>query len=96
LSVLHVLEAPQALPAPLGAHTELVDEREHGRPANTALGAVAAMPDGGKGALDRVGGADMRPMLGREVVEGEQAITVFDQALGGLGILGGVKSLQIA
>ena len=35
------------------------------------------MPDRGKGAFDRVAGADGLPMFGREVVEGEQRVPVF-------------------
>lgn len=37
------------------------------------------MPDGGKGAFDRVGCADVFPMLGRVIVEGQQRIPVLDQ-----------------
>ena len=45
------------------------------------------MAHGGEGRFDRVGGAQMRPVLGREVVEGEQHAPVVGQFLGGLGIL---------
>jgi hypothetical protein len=44
-------------------------------------------PDGGKGRFDGVGGAQVRPVFGRKVVEGKQHIFVFLQALAGLGIL---------
>ena len=37
------------------------------------------MPDGGECAFDRVGHADVFPVLGREVVEREQGVLVLDQ-----------------
>ena len=46
------------------------------------------MTDGGKGALDRVAGADVLPVLGREVVESEQRVAVLGQAIGGLVVFG--------
>jgi len=41
-----------------------------------------AQPDGGEGGLDRVGGAQVDPVLGGEVVEGEQRVEVVGD-LGG-------------
>src|SRR5215203_7205465 len=45
------------------------------------------MPDGGEHALDRVGGPQGIPVLGREVEEGEQRGAVLLQAGDGLGVL---------
>ena len=39
------------------------------------------MKHGGERAFDDIGRAQMFPVLGREVVEGEQCIVILDQAL---------------
>src|SRR3954466_3239711 len=49
-----------------------------------ALRADRAVPHGGKGALDRVRGPQVFPVLGGEIVEGEQGMAVLRQARGGL------------
>ena len=49
---------------------------------------AGAETDGGEGGLDGVDGAEVDPLLGREVVEGEQAVAVLDQAVHRLGVLG--------
>src|SRR5947209_15796373 len=49
-----------------------------------------SMTHGGKYALDWVRGAQVVPMLGRKVEEGEQRLTVFGQASNGLVVLGAV------
>jgi hypothetical protein len=51
-------------------------------------------PDGGERALDGVGGSQVNPVLGREVVEGQQHGAILGQALGGLGILGLIDSKE--
>ncbi len=48
------------------------------------------MPDRGEDGLDWVRGAQMIPVLGREIEEGEQGVAVPGQALGRLGVLGPV------
>lgn len=48
--------------------------------AEAALGLGGPMPDGGECALDRVRCPDVFPMLGGEVVEGEQVGAVLAQA----------------
>lgn len=50
-----------------------------GPAAETALCALRAVANGGEGALDRVRGADVLPVLAREVIEGEQRVVVFRQ-----------------
>lgn len=40
--------------------------------AEAAFGLGGSMPHGGEGALNRVCGPDVLPVLGREVIEGEQ------------------------
>jgi len=43
------------------------------------------MPDCSKGRLYRIGGPNMRPVLGRKVVETEQYLPILDQNAGRLG-----------
>lgn len=54
------------------------NDGQGGLPVQAALGFPGPVPDGGKDALDRVCGADVFPMLGREVVEGQQFVVVVD------------------
>jgi len=51
------------------------------------LGVRGVMMDRGKGAFDRVAGADMLPVLGREIIEGEQDFPILGQTIGGLVVL---------
>ena len=44
----------------------------------------------GEGTFDRIGCSDVPPVLGREVVESQQSISVLDQAFDRLGVLGAV------
>jgi hypothetical protein len=53
-----------------------------------------AVPDGGEGRLDRVRGAQVHPVLGREVVEGEQLVEVVDELGDSFGELGAVGELE--
>ena len=48
---------------------------------------MSAKPYGSKGRFDRIGGAQVRPVLGRKVVKSEQPFLVFFQALGRFWIL---------
>ena len=48
-----------------------------------ALGFPGAVANRCKCALDGIGGADMLPVLGREIVEGQQHIPVLEQLLHG-------------
>ncbi len=47
---------------------------------------------GRKGAFDGIGGANVLPVLGREVVEGEQHVAVLGQAGHRFVVLGAVLS----
>jgi hypothetical protein len=72
------IEAP---PAPLGGLGEFEDHGERGLVGETSLGAHRAVADRRERAFDDVGRSQMLPMLGGEVVEGEQRLTILDQAL---------------
>ena len=84
---LDLVSATDAAPALLGLLDQLEGQAEEGGSCDAVARARGAMAHGGEGRFDRVGGAQMRPMLGREVVEGEQRVMVLGQLLGGLGIL---------
>ena len=84
------LGAVQPAPVALGSLGELEDHRQRGLPRQAALGLGGAQPDGGEGALDRVRRPDVLPVLGREVIEGEQHLPVLRQAGRGLVVLGPV------
>ncbi len=45
------------------------------------------MFDGGEDTLDRIRRSQMNPVLGREVIDGEQFLTIFPQALSRLRVL---------
>ena len=77
-------KAAQLTPAFLGALAELEHHVEHAVPAEASLGALGPVPDRGEGAFDGVRCPDALPVLGLEIVEGQQFVAVFDQAFGGL------------
>jgi hypothetical protein len=59
----------EASPGALRGLDHLEHHDDAGLEGETALGACRPMADGCKSALDRVAGADVLPMFGREVVE---------------------------
>ena len=61
----------ETAPAFLGSLGELEDHRERGLVRKTSLGAHGAVTHGGERAFDDVGRAQMFPVLGRKVVEGQ-------------------------
>ena len=73
--------AIEATPAFLGGLGELEDHGERGLVGETSLGAHCAVADRRERAFDEVGRAQMLPVLGGEVVEGEQRVAILDQAL---------------
>ena len=69
-----VVEPPDSTPTFLGTHTELEHHGEQRQPATAPLSLIGAMSEGGEAGFDRVGCADMRPVLGRKIIEGEEDI----------------------
>jgi len=65
----------------LGREHQLVRHGQRGLSAEASLGFDGSVPDRGESALDRVRGADMFPVLGREVVKRQQVGAVLGQAL---------------
>ena len=55
----------------LGRQYQLVGHRQRRLAAEAAFGLGGSVPDGGEGALNRVRGSDVLPVLGREIVEGQ-------------------------
>ena len=74
----------ETTPAFLSGLGELEDHGERGLVRKTSLGAHRAVADGRKRAFDDVGRSQMLPVLGGEVVEGQQRVAILDQALGRL------------
>src|SRR5688500_8281032 len=74
----------ETAPALLGSLRQLEDHGERGLVGEAALRPGGSMPDGGKRALDWIGGAQVLPMLGGEVIEREQRIAILDEAFDGL------------
>ena len=72
--------AIEATPAFLCGLDELEHHRERGLVGEAALRSDRAMPHRGERALDRICAAQVLPMLGGEVVEGEQRLAIFGQA----------------
>jgi hypothetical protein len=69
-----LVAAVEATPAPFGGLGELEDHGEGGFVREASLGTHRAVADGRERAFDDVGRPQMLPMLGREVVEGEQRL----------------------
>jgi len=73
--------AIEATPTSFGSLGELEDHGERGLVRETSFGAHGAVVHRGERTFDDVRGAEMLPVLGREVVEGEQRVAILDQAL---------------
>jgi hypothetical protein len=71
-------------PAGLGGLDQLEGHGQAGGPRAWPLGDLGAMPHGGEGAFDGVGRAQVDPVLGREIVEGQQLIDVVGDLGDGL------------
>ena len=67
---------------------EFEDHHEGRFTAEAAFGPGGSKAHRGEGAFDRIGGSQVLPVLGREVVEGEQLHPVLGQAGDGLVVLG--------
>ena len=89
----------QAAPLLAGRLAQLEDHGERRHAAEAALGLGGPEAHGRKGAFDGIGGANVLPVLGREVVEGEQHVAVLGQAghrfvvLGAIGLEEEVEGL---
>jgi hypothetical protein len=81
-------------PPVLGGLDELERHGDAGGPGAGSLGDPLAEPDGGEGRLDRVRGAQVDPVLGGAVVEGQQDVEVIDDLRDGLGPLRAVVGLE--
>ena len=70
----------EAAPAFLRGLDELEDHRERGFVGEAALRSDRAVSHRGERAFDRIRPPQVLPVLGGEVVEGEQRIAIFGQA----------------
>jgi hypothetical protein len=78
-------------PPLLGGLDEFEDHREGGSAGAGAAGDLGPKPDRGEGGLDGVCRAQVDPVLGREVEEGQQLGLVVGDLLDGLGELRAVE-----
>jgi hypothetical protein len=81
-------------PAGLCGFDELERHRYTGGPGAGSLGDPLPEPHGGEGRLDGVGGAQVDPVLGGVVVEGQQDVEVIGDLRGSFGPLGSVEVLE--
>jgi hypothetical protein len=72
--------AIKAVPAFFGGLGKFEDHGEGSLVRETSLGAHRAVADRSERAFDDVGRSQMLPVLGREIVEGEQRLAILDQA----------------
>lgn len=79
-----------------GHPRQLKHHCQGGRYGTATFGLPSPMPNGGEGALDGIGGAKMRPMLGRIIVGSKELLLILAQAFPGFGIFGSVKSAEIS
>ena len=73
--------AIEPTPTFLGGLGEFEDHGERGPVRETSFGAHRAVADCRERAFDDVGRAQMLPVLGGEVVERQQCVSILDQAL---------------
>lgn len=78
--------AVDPLPAFLGLSGQAVNQTEQRRSGDTVFRSSAPVANGRKGRLDGIRRADMPPMLGREIIESEQGLTVSQELVDSLRI----------
>lgn len=94
-----MFESPDLSPLLLGTQTQFEDHRQDGLFRHTPPASIRPMAHGGKSGFDRIGRADVGPVLGRKVVEGQELFPVLLETGCGLGVFGfiglqkGVESL---
>ena len=71
----------QFLPFSLDAQGQFENNGQRRLSAEAALGLHGSQAHRGERALDRVGGADVLPMLGKKILDTQQALTILDDAL---------------
>ena len=81
-------EAAQLAPTLFRRQRQLEHQAQQGIAGHAVLGPNRTVADCGKGGFDRVGGANMQPVLGRKVVKGQQGSAILQQFFHGLGVLG--------
>ena len=69
---------------------QLEDHGQRGHARAASLGAAGAVTDGGERGFNGIGGAQVSPVFGREIIEGKEGILAIQKALAGLGIFGPV------
>ncbi len=67
---------------------ELEDHGQAGCAGTVALGPSLSMSHGGERGFNGIGGPQMNPVFGWEVIKRQQLFAVLGQAIGSLGILG--------
>ena len=80
------MEPSQSAPSRLRAHGKLIHQAQPAFRAHAVPGLLGAKANGRERRLDRIGRAQMLPMLGRKVVERQQLVAILEQALDRLGI----------
>jgi hypothetical protein len=73
--------AIEMTPAFFGGLGELEDHGECGLVRETSLGANRTVAHGRERTFDYIGRAQMLPLFGRKVVEGQQRIAILDQTI---------------
>ena len=81
-------------PAGLCRLDEFERHRDPGSPGARSLGDSQPQPHGGEGGLDRVGRAEVDPVLGGVVEECEQFVEVVDDLGGGLAEFRAVSRIE--
>ena len=84
-----LIMAVEASPGLLRAVDQLEHHGERGLVREASLRADRPVPHGRESAFNGIGGAQVLPMLRREIVKDEQRLSIFPQALGGLVVFDG-------
>ena len=86
------MEAALTAPVFLRTLPELEHHLQHAVPTQAALCSLGPVADGAEGRLNRIGRPQALPVLGREIIKGQQFFAILLQALDGLWVFG-FKSL---
>ena len=79
----------------LGLGGQFVDHHQGGISRAASFGLACAVADGAEGGFNGIGGTEVSPVGGWEIVKGEQHVLVFFQAGAGLGVSGFIQGQEV-
>ena len=85
----------KSVPVFLGLVGQFVDHHHRGVACAASFGLASAVAYGAEGGFNGIGGPEMSPVCGREIVKREQHVLVFFQARTRFGVFGIIQGQEV-